>query len=238
MFMTTTELFQAGKLEEAIDAVGAELKKSPLDVRRRTFLFELLCFSGEYDRAEKQLALLEDQNKDAALGGLLYRGAIHAERLRAEMFEQERFPLDSVPPSPVRGTLNGRSFALLEDADPRIGARLEVFAAGDYMWIAFQDIALLEIDQPKRLRDLLWTPARLKTGPSFKDRDLGEILLPSLSPLTYQHPDGEVRLGRSSEWCADEDGKQAPYGAKLLLVDGEEVPLLEIRRLEIEPAAA
>lgn len=234
--MTTTDLFEAGRLEEAIGAVSAEMKTNPTDLRRRTFLFELLCFSGDYDRAEKQLALISDQNKEAALGGLLYRGAINAEKTRTEMFQQERFPLGSASPAPVRGTLNGKAFSKIEDADPRLGPRLEVFAAGDYMWISFADIALLEIDPPKRLRDLLWTPARLKTGPSFRDRDLGEVLLPTLSALSSQHPDDTVRLGRSSEWCADENGKEAPYGAKMLLVDGEEFPLLEVRRLEIEAA--
>src|SRR6185437_1076217 len=117
-------------------------------VRRRTFLFELLCFSGDYDRAEKQLALLADQTKEAGLAGLLYRGAINAEKTRAGMFEQERFPLSSTSPAPVRGTLNGKPFSRIEDSDPRLGPRLEVFAAGDYMWISFADIALLEIDPP------------------------------------------------------------------------------------------
>jgi len=235
--MTTTELFQAGQLEETIGAVSAELKNNPTDVRRRTFLFELLCFSGDYDRAEKQLALLADQSKEAALGSLLYRGAINAERTRTDMFQEERFPLTSAPPAPVRGTLNGKPFSRLEDSDPRIGARLEVFAAGDYMWISFADIAILEIDAPTHLRDLLWTPARLKTGPSFRDRDLGEVILPTLAPLSSQHPDDAVRLGRTSEWSADENGKEAPYGAKMLLVDGEEFPLLEVRKLEIEAAS-
>lgn len=232
--MNTKELFEAGKLDETIDAVGAELRSKPTDLQRRTFLFELLCFRGDYERAEKQLALLADQSKEAGLGTLLYRGAIAAEQTRTEMFEKERFPLSDA--APVTGTLNGKPFTSLSDADPRIGPRLEVFAAGDYLWIAFADIALLEIDPPKRLRDLLWTPARLKTGPSFKDRDLGEVLLPSLAPLTAFHPDDPVRLGRSSEWCADENGREAPYGAKMLLVDGEELPLLELRRLEIETA--
>ena len=56
--MNAQELFQAGKLNEAVQALGAELRDNPTDVRRRTFLFELLCFAGEYDRAEKQLDVL------------------------------------------------------------------------------------------------------------------------------------------------------------------------------------
>lgn len=232
--MTSKELFQAGQLEEAIAQLSTELRSHPADTQRRTFLFELLCFSGNFERAEKQLANLADSTKEAAIGVLLYRGAIHAEKTRAAMFEEKSFPLNSA--KPVTGTLNGKPFTSLTDSDLRIGARLEVFAAGDYLWMNLEDIAVLEIDPPKRLRDLLWTPARLKTGPSFKDRDLGEILLPSLAPLSFLHPEDEVRLGRSSEWCADEAGEEAPYGAKMLNVDGEEIPLLEVRRLEIQPA--
>jgi len=52
--MTATDLFQAGRLDEAVLALGVELRRDPTDSKRRTFLFELLCFSGEYDRAEKQ----------------------------------------------------------------------------------------------------------------------------------------------------------------------------------------
>ena len=49
------ELFRAGRVAEAIDALGAELRDDPTDAQRRIFLFELLCFAGNYARAEKQL---------------------------------------------------------------------------------------------------------------------------------------------------------------------------------------
>ncbi len=65
--------YRDGQLQLAITALGDELKKQPLDVKRRTFLFELLCFAGEYDRASKHLDILSDANKEAAAGALLYR---------------------------------------------------------------------------------------------------------------------------------------------------------------------
>jgi len=80
--MTPLALYREGRLREAIKALGDELRSNPLDAKRRTFLFELLLFAGEYDRAEKQLDLLAGANADAAAGTLLYRSALHAERTR------------------------------------------------------------------------------------------------------------------------------------------------------------
>jgi len=55
------------------------------------------------------------------------------------------------------GHFNAKSFSGFTDADPRIGGALEVFVAGSYSWIDFEQIATIEIARPKRLRDLLWT---------------------------------------------------------------------------------
>ena len=238
--MDASQLFRAGKLQEAIDALSTGLRDNPSDNKSRTFLFELLCFAGDYARAEKHLELLQQQSGEAAMGALLYRGALNAERTRNEMFELKTFPQPlpaSTPVDSIQGSLNGKAFHSLEDADPRIGARLEIFAAGDYMWIPLRDIAVLEMDAPKRLRDLLWSPVRLRTGPNFKNKDLGQVLMPVIAPLSWQHADDAVKLGRVSEWCADEAGEEALFGQKMLLVDGEELPILEIRKLEILAAA-
>ena len=232
------ELFKAGKLSEAISALNETLRNDPSNQPQRTFLFELLCFSGDYDRAEKQLNILEQEgSKDSFLGTLLYKAALNAEKTRQEMFEKKTYPRQVVngAAATVRGKLNGKEFQSLSDSDPRIGEKLEVFAAGDYMWIGYQDIAAFRMEPPKRLRDLLWAPAKLVTGPTFRSRDLGEIMLPAIAPGSWQHPDDEVKLGRVSEWCEDETGEVAPFGQKNLLVDGEEVPFLEIRELEIYP---
>lgn len=236
--MNPQELFRAGKLSEAISALNEALRNDPSNQQQRTFLFELLCFSGDYDRAEKQLNILEQEgSKDSFLGTLLYKGALNAEKTRQEMFEKKTYPKQALDgaSTTVRGKLNGKEFQSLSDADPRIGEKLEVFAAGDYMWISYNDIATVQLEVPKRLRDLLWAPAKLVTGPTFRSRDLGEILLPAISPASWQHPDDEVKLGRVSEWCEDEAGEVALFGQKNLLVDGEEIPFLEIRELEIYP---
>lgn len=232
--MTAKELFQAGKLNDAVQALSVELRNDPTDLKRRTFLFELLCFAGEFDRAEKQLEILAQANQKADMGALLYRAALNAERARQDLFAKKQFPLSEASPA-LTGTLNGKPFQSLEDADPRVGARLEVFAAGNYLWLPFEHIASIKMEAPRRLRDLLWTPAIVLTGPAFKGTELGEVMVPSLSPFTFRHADDNVRLGRATEWT-EEDGAQIPYGQKMLVVDGEDFPLLEVRLIEIAAA--
>ncbi len=228
--MNATELFRAGKLTEAVQALGAELRDNPADTKRRTFLFELLCFAGDYDRAEKHLHVLAEAGPSSEMGALMYRGVLAAERGRQETFAKKEYSAGPTPP--FTGELNGKPFKSLSDADPRIGARLETFSAGTYIWIPFAHIASIQINPPRRLRDLLWIPAQVRTGPGFKGIELGEVLVPVLSPLSWQHPDDEVRLGRVSVW-EESEGEEMPFGQKMLLVDGEEIPLLEVRSLHI-----
>src|SRR5262245_50701500 len=128
--MNARELFDAGRLNDAVQALNAEVRDDPTDVRRRTFLFELLCFAGLYDRAGKQLDVLAEHSKAAATGALLYRAALHAERTRQEMFESGGYwrQQQDAPESPeISGMLNGKPFSEISDADIRIGRRLEVF---------------------------------------------------------------------------------------------------------------
>jgi len=237
--MNATELFRAGKLKEAVQAVSAELRDHPDDAKRRTFLFELLCFSGDFDRAEKHLHLLSEGGPSKEMGTLMYRGVLAAERARQETFLKREYPAQPGELPPFTGTLNGQPFESLSDADPRIGARIETFAAGTYLWIPLAHIASIEIAPPRRLRDLLWVPAMVRTGPGFKGTELGEILIPALSPLSWRNADDDVRLGRATVWEEDENGEEIPFGQKMLLVDGEEMPLLEVRSLTIDarPAA-
>jgi type VI secretion system protein ImpE len=215
--------------------LGVELRENPTDAQRRIFLFELLCFAGNFSRAEKQLDVLAQRGADAAMGTLLYRSALHAEQIRQELFTTGSYPTGPAP-RPVSGTLNGAPFRSLTDADPRLGARLEIFAAGQYTWLPLEQIASIRMEAPRRLRDLLWAPAAVRTSPEYQGVELGEVLTPVMAPLSWRHESDAVRLGRVTEWQDLPDGRQVPVGQKLLLVDDQEFPILEVRELDIVPA--
>ena len=224
------EFFEQGKVREAQNELTAYLREHPSEVPERTFLFELLCFSGDYDRAEKQLSALTNDNPKTEMAAILYRSALHAERTRHRVFENQEFSKDQ-PASPP-GKLNGEAFRSPRDADPDLGARLEVFAAGAYLWIPFEHIASVEMEAPKRLRDTLWTPALVRTGPAFKGKELGEVLIPAVYPFSWKESNQSTWLGRVTQWAADDEGKQYPSGQRVWLVDDKEIPFLEIRSLE------
>ena len=101
--MDAKQLFQAGQLSAAIEAVTREVKAQPSDPQRRTFLFELLCFAGDFDRAQKQLDVISHQNSQAEWAASVYANLLEAERTRRRVYAQGTAPeflLD--PPEHVR----------------------------------------------------------------------------------------------------------------------------------------
>jgi type VI secretion system protein ImpE len=186
------ELYEAGRVDEAVQALGSQLRNDPADVRARTFLFELLCFAGEWERATKHLDVIADSSKEAGMGALVLRTALHGERTRQELFATVGAVGGEAPPTAIAGTLDGQPFSYLSDADPRVGARLEVFVAGQYTWLPLAQLAEIHVSEPKRLRDTLWAEARVKAGPNLKDFEFGEVIVPCIAPLSWQNSDWQV----------------------------------------------
>jgi type VI secretion system protein ImpE len=234
--MSVQELLSEGKLQEAIQSLGAEVRDHPDDTRRRTFLFELLCFAGEFSRAEKHLSLLSDSNPDAAMGALMYRSALSAERKRQAFFEDKHYEDSPVPAKWRSGTINVEKFRSIEDIDPRIGPRLEVFIAGEYVWLPFAHIGSLTMEPPRYLRDLLWSSATVTAGPAMEGKDFGEVLMPVLYPFSASHERDSVKLGRETDFVlAPVDPIEIPYGQKLFVLDEDRlIPILEIRSLQFD----
>ena len=166
---------------------------------------------------------------------MLYKAALHAQRTREAFYANNEYKNSSADTAPATGaSINGKQYANVRDADPRIGARLEVFAGGSFMWIPFQHLERVEVEKPRRLRDLLWAPSRVVTAPTFKE-DLGEVLLPAITAEATRDESEQVKLGRETYFGVGEDGLEIPVGQKLLLADDEEIPLLEIRELVFVP---
>ena len=96
------------------------------------------------------------------------------------------------------------------------------------MWLPFAHIASIEISASEDAAGPALDSRGGATGPAFKGKELGEVLLPVLAPFSCQHADETVRWA-ATVWD-EEDGEAVPFGQKMLLVDGEEFRLLDVWR--------
>jgi len=224
-------LFNEGRLTAAIDALGAALRVHPEDRRSRTFLFELLCFQGDHDRATACLDALCALDSTMVEAGSGYRSALMAQRARRTAWDSDTPPAGGT--LPVEGLLNGTRFHAISDADPRIGSKLETIIGGRYCLLPLVHLRKVQAEPPERLRDLFWIHASVWTGPELGDERL-DVLLPAMAVGTEGSENEGVRLGRGTEWAVDRRGWDVCLGPKYLRCDDQEVPLLEVRSLEFE----
>jgi len=227
-------LYREGKLGEAIASLQEDLRSNPHDVPGRIFLFELLLFRGDFQRARKQLDVVENADPESYVGTAYQKHILRAEEKRQEMFQKGNLP-DRMEDDPtLKGSLNGKPFEFLADSDPRIGPRLEMIAGGQYVWMPFSEISRIQVTEPKLLRDLYWASGEIITRDQPDDDEAKEVLLPAMAALSWQHPEERVQLGRVTEWQETESGDQIPAGQKILFVDDEDIPILEVRELIID----
>ena len=86
--MSAKELFEAGNLSGAIELLTQDVKANPRDNKSRIFLFELLCFSGEFQRAGRQLDAVAQTSGDVKteMGAQAYQSVLQAETMRRGFF--------------------------------------------------------------------------------------------------------------------------------------------------------
>jgi type VI secretion system protein ImpE len=263
---TAKELLDAGNLRGAIEQLTSEIKANPTDAQRRTFYFALLCFAGEFDRAEKQLEVIGHQDVKTEIGVQTYRNCIKAERDRRRLFSdglQPHFLLE--PPAYIdlhlaainrlREGNYGEARALLDEAEEQRPA-LE----GSFNGQAFGDLRdgddilspVLELIIKDQYSWLPFEQIRsIEVAEPTQLRDLiyapakieaengseGEVLLPVLYAGSAAHENDQVRLGRMTDWLTLGEAVTRGVGQHLLFVGEEDRSLLEARRIEINPVA-
>ena len=90
--MDSKELIKANRLSDARTQLIEEVKASPADAGKRTLLFQVLSFCGEWDKAERHLDILVMQDSRSETGVQVYKNLLSAERERLEVLEGDRRP--------------------------------------------------------------------------------------------------------------------------------------------------
>jgi type VI secretion system protein ImpE len=266
--MNASELFEAGKLNEAVAAALDAVKSAPADTGRRRFLCELLCFAGDLERADRQLDALAQQDPKAVATVSLFRQMLRAEEARRQFFADGRLPEFLTPPSPVIRThleasihlREGRpeeAAQLLADAEaqrPRVSG-----TSGDRPFQDFRDIddltaPLFEVFTSTG--KYYWVPVadveRIEFHAPTRPRDLlwqrvhmvvrngpdGEVFLPTLYAGAHADSDDRIRLGRVTAWQGGDGVPIRGSGQRIFLVGEEECPTLELKTVTFNAAGS
>jgi len=98
--MNAKDLIQAGRLSEARAQLTAEVKAAPSDSGKRTLLFQVLAFLGEWEKAERHLDMVAALDPRSAMGVQVYKDAINAEKERRAVMAGQRLPgfITDTPP--------------------------------------------------------------------------------------------------------------------------------------------
>src|SRR5690606_38301686 len=123
MSESAKELFEAGRLDDAIKALNDVVKTNPRAVDPRGFLAELLCFAGNLERADLQLDIIAEQDPKLVMGVALFRQLIRGEQARRQFFAEGRAPeLLDAPPEHLK--LHIEASILLRDGKPAEAAEI------------------------------------------------------------------------------------------------------------------
>jgi type VI secretion system protein ImpE len=251
----------AGDLQGAVEAALNAVKKNPTDVRARTFLFELACFAGDWERAEKQLDVIGHQENNAMIGSLIYRQNLKAERDRLRLFSDSQKPEFMMsPPDYVVGLLmaNNRlregnaaeARRLLDETEnerPAFSCVINGSAAADFRDYNDLTASVFEVI----VKDTyVWLPMeqveRIEFTAPKSLRDLywiqakvetvngtnGEMFFPALYANSFKSDDDQIRLGRMTDWRDAGSEIYIGEGMRMFWSDGKDIPILELNEIE------
>ena len=257
------KLLDAGDLTGAIESILNYVRSNPTNIPARIFLFELSCFSGDWERAEKQLDVIGHQDANAMVGSLIYRQNFKAERDRLRHFSDGLQPGILAPPpryvedllqanNRIREGNTAEARAILdkiEEERPAFKARVNGAEVSDFRDYNDLTMCIFEVIFKD---EYVWLPIeQVRKVEFFKPKSLrdlfwiqakvelvegtnGEMFFPSLYSGSSKSDNDQVRLARMTDWRDLGDELFAGEGLKLFWMDGKDRSILDIENIEFE----
>ncbi len=257
------ELIRAGNLSGAIQEATQQVRAYPTDLTARVSLFELLCLIGEYDRAEKQLDVLEQQREKTDLGVQVYRNCLRAEKKRRRVYAGEVEPhFLNEPPSYIDLNLEAirhakeerfadarKALDRAEEERPALSGRLNDKVFQDFRDSDDFTAPVLELFVHDKFT---WLPLQqirtLEILPPKQLRDLlwasariesvngtkGEVIVPALYNGTSMDSNDQVRLGRLTDWRLIAEDLYRAAGLRMFLADDEDQSIFELKLVSFD----
>jgi type VI secretion system protein ImpE len=258
------EALRSGDVEGAMAALKQDVRKAPRDSKLRTFLFQMFCVTGEWDRALTQLSVAAELDPLAYPMSQAYQAAIRCEVLREKVFRGERSPTVLGDPGEwlpllmeatrllatgqVEEAMRLRDSAF--DAAPGSTGTLNDTA---FEWIADSDPRLGPVLEVFLNGNYMWVPFfRIKAIHIEAPADLrdqvwmpaqftwtneGEAVgfIPTRYPGTLATKDPVALLAKKTDWLDLAPDWSVPVGQRVLVTDAEETALMDVRTLLMTP---
>jgi len=251
----------AGNLTAAVESALRLVKTNPTNTSARTFLFELSTFSGDWERAEKQLDVIGHQEMNAMVGSLIFRQNFKAERDRMNLYSHGSRP-ESVMPLPgyveellkatdlVRNGSIAEARQILDQVEedrPAFPVKVNGEDFSDFR--DYNDLTMCVFEMIVK-DTYVWLPFEQVQKIEFMERKSlrdvfwpqaevetingtsGEMFFPALYVNSWKHEDDQVRLGRSVDWRDLGNELFIGEGAKLFWMSGKDKSLLDIKTIE------
>ena len=261
--MDAQKLIGEGQLAPALAALQDQVRKDPANSRLRTFLFQLLCVQGQWNRALTQLNVAAELDAAALPMAQTYREAIQCEALRDEIFAGKRVPVVFGEPQPWVALLF-EAIKLEAEGQAGAGAAARARAFDDapavggsingepFEWLADSDARLGPVLEAIVNGRYLWIPmmhiARIDMEAPADLRD--NVWMPAtftwtngaatvgLVPTRYAGTvragaDDALLLARRTEWSDAGVG----LGQRMFATDAGEYALMDVRSIEFGAAS-
>ncbi len=265
--MDSKELIRAGRLSEARTQLIEEVRSSPADAGKRTLLFQVHSFLGEWEKADRHLDVIAAQDSSRETGVQIYKNLVHAERERLEVFDKGRRPsfLPKAPPYieiyyDACGKLAEKKIEEAREQFDKIDALIPVISGTvnnrNFTGLRDTDIFLSFFLEAIAHERYVWIPfesvRELSIAPPASLFDLiwaqtrittweGLTLncfLPVCYAGSYIHEDERVRLGRMTDWIALGGPYYRGAGQHVYQIGEEDTPILDIREIIFDPPGA
>ena len=258
--MDSDQMYKSGNLSGAIDAQTAVVKASPINQGARLFLFELLAFAGELDRAKRQIDAIQSDQPEIVVAVADYRHVVEAEMLRRLVFRKKAQPeLLAPPPEHVRQRILGlgkladgltsEAADLFQQANSQIPEIKGMLDGVPFDNLRDGDDCLGSVLEVYSKGRYFWVPLEqiesiTMNKPRFprdllwipahlemKEGDAGSVFLPTIYPGTEQETDPQLKLGRLTDWRGE--AMQRGVGVKAFFVGDKPTSILDWRKLDI-----
>jgi len=265
MTLSAKDCYLEGRLTAAIAAIAEEIRSEPNNANKRAFLVELLCFNGDFERADKQLNTLVTLDPNVALTVGTWRQLIRAAQARCDVYDSGAIPEVIERPTPrIQNSLAlllaqrenrtndcAELIAKIEAETTSEGCHINGQLVGDLRDLDDVNAGVLEVLASNgkyfwvdfsQVIELHFSPPERPLDLLWRKASLtltngteGEVFIPAVYH-GIKNDDDATKLGRKTHWLEHESVVRG-QGLRTWLVGDDDLSIMDITSLaNVQPS--